>query len=197
MENSIQKLTEKITSYNIFNNLLPGIVFCYLIERFSNITLTTNKLLEDFFIYYFIGIVISRIGSLFIKWFLEKIGIVQPKSPILNPTSYENYIEASKSDSFLKILNETNNTYRTLIALFTSILAIVLYEHLLSDTLHTLITIKFGLNMKIVLLIILCAFLIFLFTLSYKKQSQFIESRVTHYIKTKNKLWKVVNSWAL
>lgn len=188
MEDCIQKSIEKITSYNIFNNLLPGIVFCYLIEQFTSISITTNKLLEDFFIYYFTGMILSRIGSLFIKRILEKLNIVHTKSPTLDPASYEAYIEASESDSFIKILNETNNTYRTLIALFATVIATVLYEHLLSNRLHAFVTNKLGLNANTVLFLILCIFLIYLFTLSYKKQSQFIESRVAHYVKTKNNI---------
>lgn len=31
MEEMVKKLLEKISSYNIFNNFIPGIAFCYLV----------------------------------------------------------------------------------------------------------------------------------------------------------------------
>ena len=35
MEDVIKSLAEKISSYDILNNLFPGIIFCSIIENFK------------------------------------------------------------------------------------------------------------------------------------------------------------------
>ena len=67
MEEIIKNLVEKISSYNIWNNLFPGIVFCSIVERTTRIILSTGEIWKDLFIYYFAGMIISRIGSNFIE----------------------------------------------------------------------------------------------------------------------------------
>lgn len=52
MEDGCNKLIEKISSYNIFNNLLPGIIFCYIVEKTTRLTFQTGEVWEKIFIYY-------------------------------------------------------------------------------------------------------------------------------------------------
>lgn len=33
MEEIIKNIAEKISSYNIFTNFFPGIVFCYIVDK--------------------------------------------------------------------------------------------------------------------------------------------------------------------
>ena len=62
----IESLLEKLSSYNLLNNLLPGAIFCYLLKTIVNIDIS-NNIVEDLFVYYFIGMIISRIGSIIIE----------------------------------------------------------------------------------------------------------------------------------
>ena len=62
------------------------------------------------FAYYFMGLVISRIGSLMIEPTLKKVGF-------LKSADYSKFVLASKTDNKLDVLSETNNMYRTLCAL--------------------------------------------------------------------------------
>ena len=73
MEDGGNKLIEKISSYNIFNNLLPGIIFCYIVEKTTRLIFQTGEVWEKFFIYYFAGMIINRIGSILVEPMLKSL----------------------------------------------------------------------------------------------------------------------------
>ncbi|MGU8980064.1 hypothetical protein ACV3WG_15640, partial [Clostridium perfringens] len=81
---------------------------------------------------------------------------------------YKLFLEASKVDSKISILSETNNMYRTFIALFTLLLIVKLYEYL---------SIKFVFLNKYLVVIVIILLLI-LFIVSYRKQVNYIKKRV-------------------
>lgn len=68
----IKELSEKISSYNLFNNLLPGILFVFIITELTDFDLILDNNFIGAFFYYFVGMIISRLGSLitepFLKW---------------------------------------------------------------------------------------------------------------------------------
>lgn len=78
-----------------------------------------------------------------------------------------------KNQPFIKVLNETNNVYRTIIAIFVVSLVVKLYDWLLYD-----LIIKFGSVSQNVLCIVVCVFMIILFVSSYRKQTEYIRKRV-------------------
>lgn len=177
MEELIKNVTEKISSYNIFNNLFPGIVFCHIVEQTTRFSFVHDNIWENLFIYYFVGMIISRIGSIFIEKWLRTIKVknrkTNNKEPFLKFAPYDRYVDASENDSFIKILNETNNIYRTIIAMVISIMAVKLYDWLIYDLVQCLG--KVGNNLVFV---IFCLIVIILFIYSYKKQTDYIRSRV-------------------
>lgn len=119
MEDIIKSISSKISSYNIFNNLLPGIIFCVTITKLTRFSMVVDGILEQLFIWYFCGIVISRIGSVLVEGLLKKIKI--KGTPYLNFADYKQYASAAEAKPFIATLSETNNTYRTIIALIISI----------------------------------------------------------------------------
>ena len=44
MEDIIKNLVEKISSYDILNNLFPGVIFCSIVERTTRITFSTGEI---------------------------------------------------------------------------------------------------------------------------------------------------------
>jgi hypothetical protein len=164
----MKDLIDKVGSYNIFNYLIPGVVYSVLISKWENIDFVQDDLLTGAFLYYLIGLIISRIGSLFVKPILDFVGFVKDEP-------YEDFVDASEKDSKIDKLSEVNNTYRTLIALFLSMLitkgVIVLYELL-----------KLNSDLKWILS---CVGLFVLFLFAYRKQSKFITKRIRHQ-KNKN-----------
>lgn len=178
MEETVKFFAEKITSYNIFNNLLPGIIFCFALNHTTRFNIGTDSIFENIFIYYFVGMVISRIGSLVIEKLLKKIKIKnkKTKAAFLIFANYSDYVDASENQETIKILSETNNTYRTLTALFSSLAIVKIYEIVLHDFLLKII----GENVISILIFVLLAIM---FVFSYRKQTSYISKRVEKYKK--------------
>lgn len=126
-----------------------------------------ENILIGAFLYYFIGLVISRIGSLLIEPLLKKMAVF---------ADYSDFISASKEDYKIELFSEVNNMYRTLISLFAVILVSKLYD-ILSDNFNFL---------ELVLPYLLVSALIILFVFSFKKQTSYIVKRVNNH-KEKNK----------
>ena len=175
MEDIIKSISSKISSYNIFNNLLPGIVFCVTITKLTRFNMVVDSILEQLFIWYFSGIVISRIGSLLIEGLLKKIKI--KGTPYLNFADYKQYVSAAEAKPFIVTLSETNNTYRTIIALIISVGVVYLYDDLLYDWFAQ----NFAAGNKLTILLA-GVLLIFLFVKSYKKQTDYIRKQVEHFV---------------
>lgn len=156
----MKELLEKISSYNIFNYLLPGAVFGFWVSREFELTLPAD-LLTNAFIYYFLGMIISRIGSLIIAPILKWLKIIKFEQ-------YKNYVKASKKDEKIDLLSEVNNMYRTFISLFAVIGFLKFYNWLESKIIW----------LEDWRIIIGLLFLLVLFILSYKKQTKFITKRI-------------------
>lgn len=158
----MKDLLNKLSSYNIFNYLLPGIIFVVLAEMFTSFSFIQKDIILGVFLYYFVGLVISRIGSLFIEPILKKIKFI-------TFSSYPKFISASKLDDKLDILSEVNNTYRTFCSLFFLIIVLKCYD---------LLSMKFPIVTEWNSVIIATGLLV-LFLFAYRKQTQYITKRVS------------------
>jgi len=157
----MKEFVDKLSSYNLFNYLLPGILFGVFAERLTSYRIIQDNIVVTLFLCYFIGMCVSRIGSLILE-------------PILKATSfvrfapYAEFVEASRKDPKLEILSEANNTYRTLLSLFVSLLLLTLFDagmRRLQIPQH-------------VSTIALCLLLALLFAWSYRKQTTYITNRI-------------------
>lgn len=157
----MKEIIEKISSYNIFNYLFPGILFCVLIEYLTNIKIIQDEIVSGFVIYYFIGLIISRVGSILIEPILKSLKII-------HFANYREFVTQSKIDQKIELLSEINNMYRTIIACFICVFITKIYVTF--DP-----TLQFFMNVGWILLLLL---LIVLFTFSFKKQTEFIKTRV-------------------
>jgi hypothetical protein len=157
----MENLLAKISSYNIFNYLLPGTLFAALLPFITPYSISHDNLLLAAFIYYFLGMVISRIGSLFVEPFLRKIGF-------LKFSDYGDFVRASSHDENLETLSEANNTYRTICALILSVLVVWAYGSLEK---------RYSVLMTYSPYIMGC-FIFVLFLFSYRKQTSYITKRV-------------------
>ena len=159
--NNMKELLDKLTSYNLFNYLLPGIIFVILASKYTHYTLIQQDIVIGVFLYYFIGLVISRFGSLAIEPFLKYISFAKF-------ADYKDFVNASKKDEKIELLSEVNNTYRTLCSLFILLFLLKLYEKV-----ECIIPI-----LKEWHAIILMALLLAIFLLSYIKQTSYITKRI-------------------
>jgi hypothetical protein len=63
----MKDLLDKLSSYNLFNYLLPGVLFACLSEPIVGYNLIQTDIVVGVFFYYFLGMTISRIGSLAVE----------------------------------------------------------------------------------------------------------------------------------
>ena len=161
-KNNMKDILDKISSYNLFNYLLPGILFVYISKYFTDFDFVQTDTLIGAFFYYFVGMIVSRFGSLFIEPILKKIGF-------LKFADYKNYVSASKLDSKIELFSEINNTYRTLISTMFLLGVLKFYNYL---------KVACSINNDISIFIaITLVFLMFLF--SYRKQTNYITKRIS------------------
>lgn len=157
----MKDLLEKLSSYNLFNYLFPGVVFAVILKGITSYLLLQENLILGFFVYYFIGLVISRFGSLVIEPFLRKLSF-------LKFVDYKDFVSASKKDEKLELSSEVNNIYRTLCSMFILLILLKFYEW---------IEIQFSI-LKDWSNCILITLLLFMFLFSYRKQTQYITKRI-------------------
>lgn len=160
---TMKELLDKLSSYNLFNYLLPGIVYVVILNQISSYDLIQKDIVVGVFFYYFIGLIISRVGSIIIEPILKQLSI-------LNFSDYGKYISASKKDPLIPILSEANNMYRTLCSMLFCLAFTILFENIIPKYLWL------ETWWSEILIITLLA----LFILSYKKQTDYITKRVNN-----------------
>lgn len=171
MSDTFSKLIDKVSSYQLFNYLFPGIIYIEGIEHTTRIVYPNENIAIRFFIYYIAGMIISRIGSVFIEPIFKKLCWVVY-------ASYGNFLKAlngsedgaTKPDPKLDVLVAENNTYRTLITTFTMML--IVYSFAQFEWFYEFNGTDWSMFAYLVLLILL-------FVLSFRKQTSFVRQR-TH-----------------
>lgn len=152
---------EKMGSYQIMTNLLPGVFFGMTLKLLLGIAMPVENIGEEIMVYYFIGFIINRISSLIVKPVLKKCKFI-------HEASYPDYSKAAKIDSKIDVLSETNNYFR---ALLTSSLLLIAIQ-MIRITIWKIGWISS--NWKWISMISL----VILFLFAYKKQTNFICKRV-------------------
>lgn len=157
----MEKIFEKLSSYHLLNYIIPGSIFSIFVSEYFAISLEKYNIAEQIVIFYFLGLIISRIGSLLFEPLYKKLKIVEY-------SFNKDYYLAEKKDELIHSLLEVNNLYRTCIAMLALILLCFPAKCLYN---------KFAIPKSFVLIIIILLLLI-IFSLSYRKQTNAIKNRV-------------------
>lgn len=157
----MKDILDKLTSYNIFNYLFPGVLFVIIAKSTTEYNFIQEDNLFGAFLYYFIGMTISRFGSVIIEPLFKKVKFLKFRD-------YNDFVIASKKDNKIELLSEVNNTYRTLNAMTFSLLLLKFYNFL---------DYKFQLGNS-VSLIILTLIITVLYVFAYRKQTNYITKRI-------------------
>ena len=157
----MKELLEKIASYNLFNYLLPGVIFAIIANWITDFKLPLDNLIFGGFLCYFLGLIVSRVGSLIIEPILKKTSFVKF-------ADYKEYISASNKDPLIITLSEANNMYRTFISMFFLLLILKAYE-ILEHNFDIL---------RVATPYIVIISLLVLFLWSYKKQTNYLKNRI-------------------
>ncbi len=169
-ETVLEKLLEQISAYELLNNLLPGALLYALLSRHTGYQFKVDNVVLEIFIFYFIGLVAGRFGSLVIEPVYKKLGII-------NTADYKDFIAASKKDSKIEALSSKNNMYRTFIAVLVlyAIWRIVDWIVVIYPILR-----PWFIRIGVVLLILL-------FSFSYRKQTKYVFDRINTQIKNEGR----------
>ena len=162
----MDKILDKISAYNIFTNLFPGVIYCFLTEKIFEIKLIQEDLVVSLFVYYFAGMVISRVSSVVIEPLLEL-------TRFITFADYKHYIAASKEDQKIGELLETSNSYRSVVSLLLCLLATGGWNEVVTS--FPCISNYSG--------YLLITSLSVLFLFAYRKQTQYIVVRVDNHQK--------------
>jgi len=157
----MKDLLGKISAYNIFHYLLPGIILAIIASKVTHYNFIHQDIIIGLFFYYFLGLVVSRFGSLIIEPILKRLSFIKF-------ADYKEFVIASQKDEKIELLSEVNNTYRTLSSVFILLLILKLYEK---------IECWFS-PLKGKGAIILIVILLIMFLFSYRKQTEFITKRI-------------------
>lgn len=157
----MKELLDKLSSYNLFNYLLPGTIFVASAERMTAHRFSQSNIVVELFVYYFVGLVISRFGSLAVSPLFQWIRFTQF-------APYKDFINACTHDAKIELLSEQNNVYRTLCALFV---ALPVFKAL------DVLALKYRVGGRTALLVIFVGLSV-LFAFAYRKQTSFVRKRV-------------------
>ena len=159
-------ILDKISSYNIFNYLFPGSIFAVIADALTTYQVIQDDIIVGLFFYYFIGLVISRVGSLFLEPALKKLRFV-------SFVDYSKFVDASNVDPKIDVLSETNSMYRTLCALFIVLLAVTLFDEVAPEVPWLKTSTSY----------IIGTALLAIFLFSYRKQTSYVVKRVTNVVR--------------
>jgi hypothetical protein len=130
-------------------------------REFSRYNFIQNEIVLSGFLCYFIGMIISRFGSVIIEPILKKINFLKFED-------YKNYVIASKKDTKIELLSEVNNTYRTICSMCVILIILNIYSVFNSNK-----NVSFEPDFYIIISIILIMFLF-----AYRKQTNYITKRI-------------------
>jgi len=157
----MESLVNKLSSYNILNNLIPGAIFVFFGKLLNIMPLPIDGIVECVFVYYFFGMVISRVGSLVVESLFKRFKWI-------TYASKAEYVSATKKDEKIETLLETSNMYRTCSGLFLSLGVVKAY---------TLIRNILAISKQTTVWVVMLSLLL-IFSVAYIKQTKHILSRI-------------------
>ena len=155
----MEKIIEKIEVYHFINYLLPGIIFGTIFTEITQKNLFNYNIILAIIEYYFVGLLLSRIGSIIIKPMLERLKII-------TCVKYSQYINCSKTDDKVELLQREANQYRTYISVFLCLTILEIYYSFINNIFYKISLLFLSLTV--------------LFILSYRKQLKFITERLQY-----------------
>lgn len=158
----LKLLIDKLSQYNFLTNILPGSVLCVILKFWIGYDFISGF---DWYvqgvIFYFVGMVNNRFGSLVLEWLLRLIKFVKF-------APYKDFVLAEKKDSKITTLSMENNIFRT----YLSVMIMSLLAYLYKTIENSCVWIE---DNSILIVLI---FLAILFAFSYRKQTKYVKERV-------------------
>jgi hypothetical protein len=117
----LKDVVDKVSSYNIYNYLLPGFLFNAILCKTTSIIECKKLEITFIVLVYFEGLVISRIGSMVIEELLLKFDLIKK---ICTDVLFAKF----KNNSKVEFISEAMNMYRSLAAMTILLSLFTLYD---------------------------------------------------------------------
>ena len=153
---------ERLSSYNLITNLVPGAVLAVALRSFGLPLVSANEVGAFLVLAYALGAISSRLGSLMLDPLLDKMKLLPKKD-------YPAFVSACKNDTKIDTLVETANGYRTF-ATAGILFFLIVGAYEIGSALSA--------NNAIFLLASSLSFTL-LFIVSYRKQNGYVAARVS------------------
>lgn len=166
----MESFLNKLSDYLVIQTIIPGALIAYISSVLLSVDFLPHNPLYDFFVVFILGLIASRIGSLIIEPLYKKFNFISFRKHSL-------FIDAEKKDNKITKLLESNNLYCSIIGSLLFLMAEKVFLCLLG---------RYSWLQKNSFCFI-TLFLVVLYSVSYKKQSGYIVSRIDKAIEEKDK----------
>ena len=167
----MDKILQALNQYDVVTCIIPGLVFCQLTDWMYCTKFMGTDAFNLLVTSYIFGLIISRIGSIIIEPFCEKVGIIH-KAP------YSEWVQAKKQDDEIDTITTKSTVYRSLSALI--FFQMILYICWLFELQHIIFT-RCGIFM-------LCLAAMGFIFFAYRKQVSYVHKRVQCVLQCSRKL---------
>lgn len=162
----LKLVIDKLSQYNFLTNILPGSVLCIILKYLVGYDLIPDDYYQAGIVFYFVGMVNSRLGSLVVEPLLKAILWVKY-------APYSDFLQAEKEDSKITLLSQENNVFRSYVTVMFISAIVYIYKN-------------YSLDWRCLmrdepLVLIISLLVIFLF--AFRKQTSFVRKRVEKFIK--------------
>ena len=120
MEQIISSLIKSLSRYEFINNLIPGVLLCYILKHIGY-DFIGNNWFTNLIVGYYAGLINSRFSSLIIEEICRKLSFIEWRD-------YDSYNKAKESRPFITTMQELANMYRALTSVFIIALLALLYK---------------------------------------------------------------------
>lgn len=162
----MDEILSLIKPYELVINLFPGIMSNYFLKRLFGVDLTLGcNDIEKLFIWYFIGMIVSRFASVVIEPLSKFVKLIQC-------ASYNDYLEAQKQDKQISLLARKSELYRNLLAMGILMVILIIVNIVL------LIDFTKILQSSVVAELLIGMLIVVIFAIAYRKQVTYVRKRV-------------------
>lgn len=157
-----ERILEKISSYNFLNYIIPGTILSIILNKvYGWDVLYRDNWYLSCIIFYFVGMLNGRVGSLIVEPIVIRCFNV-------DRVSYGEYVKAERIDHKIAVLDSQKNVYRSFLSMSIILICVELIDGLQINCDELL-----ELRMLIFLFL-----LIIIFIVSYAKQSRYVCNRI-------------------
>ncbi len=158
-----------LSNFRVVSSLVPGAALCIFINDFLKVNILKDEVILNLFIFYTVGVVVGRVGSIIIEPLFESFGIIDKEN-------YPDYIDAEIKNPKVSTIDEISRFYRSLTTLMMFIIVGIVIEY----------PMKMYPMTNVLVMHIVSVLMLILMIKSYSKQSKYTAKRIKKVLEEEN-----------